>query len=164
MRQNGIGGNWIIGQQNGLKVLWHTVKWSITLHCDDAVCDDELRPNRRANVENAFVDSSPVKDILRPAVAAARNNAKHVLHAERDSGPMMRFHFRHGDDEVRLENGSWKPQVPKPGIVGLNLRFDQLVTIEIHERDIAMRKLVAEAVLVQEQIRVAMMTWAFANH
>ena len=59
---------------------------------------------------------------------------------------------------------SAEPQIAKAGIVGLKLRFDQLITIEIHERDLAMRKLISEADLVQEQIRVAMMPWAFPNH
>ena len=76
----------------------------------------------------------------------------------------MGFHFRHGYDEVRCEDGARKPQVAKTGIVGLKPRFDEFITIEIHECDLAVRKLIAEASFVQEQIRVAMMTWAFPNH
>ena len=55
-----------------------------------------------------------------------------------------------------------EPQVAETGIVGLELRF-QLITIEIHERDLAVRKLIAEVGLVQEQIRVAMMPWPFTH-
>jgi hypothetical protein len=38
--------------------------------------------------------------------------------------------------------------VAETGIVGLKLRFDQLVAIQIHERDLAMRDLIAHAGLV----------------
>ena len=105
-----------------------------------------------------------MKNILGPAVSVARHNTKHVFHAERDTGPVMRFHFRHGYDEIRCEDGSWKPQVAKTGVIGLKLRFDQPIAIEIHEGDLSLRKLIAEPGFVQEQIRVAMMPWAFPNH
>ena len=49
------------------------------------------------------------------------------------------------------------------GIVGLKLRLDQFVAIEIDECDLAMRELIAETGLVEEQIRVAMMPWSFAD-
>ena len=49
------------------------------------------------------------------------------------------------------------------GIVRLKLGFDQLVAIEIHEPDLAMRKLIAKTRLMEEQIRVAMMPGAFGN-
>ena len=34
------------------------------------------------------------------------------------------------------------------GIVGLELRFDELVAIEIHERDLAVGKLIGQASLI----------------
>ena len=86
-----------------------------------------------------------MQHILRPAVSAAGDNSKHVFHAERDAGPVMRFHFRHGHDEIGRQNGSWKPQVAEAGIVRLKLRFDQLVAIEIHEGHLAGGQLIGEA-------------------
>ena len=94
------------------------------------------------------MDSGPVKNIFRPAVPAARHNAKHVFHAECDPGPVVCFHLRHGRDEIGRQNGSWQPQVAEAGIVGLELRFDEIIPIEIHECDLAVRKLIAEAGLV----------------
>src|SRR5690348_6273889 len=76
---------------------------------------------------------------------------------------MMCLHFGHGHDEIGRENGSWKPQEAQTGIVGLKLRFDQLVAIEIDKCDLAMRNLIAEAGVVYKQICVAMMSWPFAN-
>ena len=91
------------------------------------------------------MDSGPVKDILGPAVSAGGNNPEHVFHAECDVGPVACFHLRHGHDEIGCEDGPWEPQVAKTGIVGLELRFDELVAIEIHGCDLAVRKLIAEA-------------------
>src|SRR5207302_10977589 len=49
------------------------------------------------------------------------------------------------------------------GVVCLELRFDKFVAIEIHERDLAVCKLIAEACLVKKKIRVAMVTGPFCN-
>src|SRR5437867_166544 len=117
---------------------WRTVQRTIALHSDNAISDDEVRAHRGADVENAFVNSDPVQDILRPAVAGARHNAKHVFHAERDPRPVVSLHFRHRYDEIRCEDSSWQPQMVETGVVGLKLRFDELVAIEIHECDFAL--------------------------
>ena len=122
-----------------------TVEWTVAFHSDDCVSDHEVRTDRGADVENAFVNSCPVKDVFRPAVTGARNDPKHVLHAQRDAGPVMRLHLGHRDDEVGCQNGSWKPQVAKTGIVRLKPGFDEFVAIEIYKCDLAMHKLIAEA-------------------
>jgi hypothetical protein len=95
-----------------------------------------------------FVDSGPMKDVLRPAVAFARNYSEHVFHAERDPSPVVCFHFGHGHDEIRCQDRSWKPQVAKTGMVGPELCPDESVSIEIHECDLALRKLIVEAGLI----------------
>ncbi len=43
------------------------------IHRDDTVSNNEMWSNRRADIENAFVDSCPVKEILGPAVVAPKN-------------------------------------------------------------------------------------------
>ena len=49
------------------------------------------------------------------------------------------------------------------GVVGLEFRLDEFVAIQIHERDLAGRELIAEAGLVLEQLSVSMMPWPFAD-
>ena len=89
-----------------------------------------------------------MKDVLGPAVSRSRDDSEHVFHAEGDARPMVGFHFRHGHNEIRCQNGSWKPQVTEAGIVRLKLGFDQVVAIEIDELDFALRKLVTQPGLV----------------
>jgi len=130
---------WIIRQEHGFQVFGDAVKRSVTFHCDDGICDDEMRAHRCANVENAFVDSGPVEDILGPAVTASRNDSEHVFHAQRSSGPVMRLHLWHGYDEIGRENSSGQPEMAQAGIVGLKLGFDEGVAIQIDEMDLAMQ-------------------------
>ncbi len=85
------------------------VQRTVALHRDNRVSDDEVRSNGGANVENAFVNTGPMKDVLGPAIAASGDNAKHVFHAQGDPGPVMSFHLRHGHNEIRTQNGSREP-------------------------------------------------------
>jgi hypothetical protein len=64
---------------------------------------------------------------------------------------MVGFHFGHGNDEIRREDGSWEPQVVETGVVGLELRLDELVAIEIHEEDLAVPDVIAETSFVQKK-------------
>jgi hypothetical protein len=45
----------------------------------------------------------------------------------------------------------------------LEFRLEEFVTIQIHEPDVAIHKLLTDPSLVEKQIRVAMMPWAFAD-
>ena len=49
------------------------------------------------------------------------------------------------------------------GVRGLQFRLDQFVTIEVHESNLAMREMIPEARLMEEQFRVAVMTGAFSD-
>ena len=49
------------------------------------------------------------------------------------------------------------------GVAGLEFRLDEFVAIKIDETDVAMQELIAEARLMEEQFRVAMMTGAFSD-
>ena len=51
----------------------------------------------------------------------------------------------------------------KAGVVGLEFRLDELVAFEIDEPDMAMREMIAKTRVMEEQIRVAMMSGAFCN-
>jgi len=99
-RQNRVGCDGIIREQNDMQILGAPIKRPIPFHGDDAVCNDEVRAYSGADIENALVDTCPVKDIFGPAIAASGDNAKHVFHAERDAGPVVGFYLRHGDDEI----------------------------------------------------------------
>ena len=99
----------IITEQNGVQVFCGAVERSVAFHSDDTICNDKVGTDRGTNIDNAFVNSDPMKDILGPAITRPWDDAEHVFHTERDAGPMMRFHFRHGYDEIRSENGSREP-------------------------------------------------------
>ena len=92
-RKEEVRGDGIIAQQNGVQHFCGTVERSVAFHYDDAVRDDKVRTDGSADIQNAFVNSDPMKDVLRPAIARSRHNAKHVLHAERDTGPVMALTF-----------------------------------------------------------------------
>src|SRR6266581_407431 len=49
------------------------VQRAVAFHGDDGNRDNKVRSDRCADIENAFVDSCPVEDVFRPAVAAARD-------------------------------------------------------------------------------------------
>src|SRR6266571_7133633 len=85
-----IRGHRIIRKYKCVQSALRTVERAVAVHGDNGISDYEVRTNRGADIENAFVDSGPVKDVLGPAVAAARHNAKHVFHAERYHGPVVR--------------------------------------------------------------------------
>jgi hypothetical protein len=124
------------------------VERAVAFHSDDSVGDNEIRADRGTDVENTFVNAGPVEDVFRPAVTRPRNDSEHVLHAERDAGPVMGFHFGHRNDEVGCQDRSWKPQTVQTGIVGPKRGFDEFVAIEIHKCDLAVHKLIAEPGLV----------------
>src|SRR5207249_3281110 len=135
-------------EQKGSQAFCPTIERSVAFHANDSVSDDKVRANCRADVENALVNSGPVENILRPAVPAAWDNTKHVFHAERDAGPVVRLHLRHGHDEVRCEDGSREPEMSETGIVGLELCLDELVAIQINKPNLAVRELIGETGLV----------------
>src|SRR5262245_16167153 len=121
-----------------------------------------MRPNSRADIQDAFVDPCPMENVFRPAVSIARDNPKHLFQAQRDAGPVMCFHLRHRHDEIRCDYGSWKPQFAETGKVSSKPRFDQFVAIEIDEGDLAVDKLIPQSCFVEEQFRIAMMPRTFA--
>ena len=49
-------------------------------------------------------------------------------------------------------------------IVRLEFRLDEFVAIQIDEPDPAMRKVIAEARLMQKQLRIAMVTRSFTGN
>src|SRR5262245_594198 len=146
-----------------MKRFLRSVERAVAFHCDDRVSDHELRTDRGTNVENACVNAGPVDDVLRPAVTGPGHNAKHVLHAERDTGPVVGLHLRHGYDEIRHQDCSREPQVTKTGIVCLELCFDEFVAIEIDEGNLSVQELIGEASFVNKEVCVAMMTRPFSH-
>ena len=67
----------------------------VAVHCDDSVCNHKMRANGCADIENAFVDSGPMQEVFRPAVAGTSHDAEHIFHAQSDARPVMRLHFWH---------------------------------------------------------------------
>ena len=60
-----------------------------------------------------------------------------VLHAQRDTRPVMGLHLGHGNHEVCVEHCARQPNVPQACVVCTELGFDQLVAIEVNERNAA---------------------------
>ena len=127
------------------------------------VCNDKVNRNCGANVEDALLNSSPVEDVLGPAVLVARDNAKHVLHAESDSRPVMCFHLRHRDKKVSLKNRPRQPQMAHAGVAGAKRCTDQFVTIQIHETDSLILKMLAITGFHEHQLYVPLVSWPFRN-
>src|ERR1017187_4265717 len=51
--------------------------------------DNEVDRHSGTQIKDALLNALPVENILRPTVSRARHYAKHVLHAERDAGPVV---------------------------------------------------------------------------
>ncbi len=113
-----------------------SVQRPVALHRDHPIRDNEVDRRCGADVENAAMDPLPVEKVLRPAILAPRHNAEHVLHAERDSGPMVCFDLGHGHDEVGRKHCPRQPQVIEPGVVRPCSHFDQFVAIQINESEL----------------------------
>src|SRR5664280_2205263 len=91
------------------------VKGPVSFHRHDAVRDNEVDRNGGAQIEDAFLNALPVEDVLRPSISRTRYYAKHVLHAERDAGPVVGLDLRHGTKEIRFQHCPGKPEIPHAG-------------------------------------------------
>src|ERR1035441_5600868 len=74
------------------------VEWPVSFQGHDAVRDNEVDRNGGAQIEDAFLNALPVEDVLRPSISRTRHYAKHVLHAERDAGPVVGLDLWHGNE------------------------------------------------------------------
>jgi hypothetical protein len=66
----------------------------VTLHGRDRIDDRQMRPDGRVEIEDRVRDPFDVQHGLRPAVHGAGHRAEQVLHAARDSGPVMGLQLR----------------------------------------------------------------------
>src|ERR1017187_4389269 len=94
-RTREIRGYGIVGKDDLSEMPMGSVQRPVALHRDHPIRDNEVDRHRGADVENAAMDPLPVEKVFRPAILTPRHNAEHVLHAERDSGPMVRFDLGH---------------------------------------------------------------------
>src|SRR5215831_14948623 len=85
--ENGVCGDGIIAKQNRVKFFGRAAERAITFHSDNPICNHKARTNGRTDIEDAFVNSSPV----------------------------MGFHLWHRHDEIRRQDGTWEPQMTKTG-------------------------------------------------
>ena len=83
--------NWIVAAHDHAARFWLALDWSIPFHADDAVHNRKIRPHGSVDIENCAIDSRPMKNVLRPTVASARNDAKHIFQRQRYAGPVMCF-------------------------------------------------------------------------
>src|SRR5208337_5132909 len=83
----GIGSDRVVRKHDLFERTRSAVEGSVSFHCDYSVRDDEVNRDCGADIEDAFVNTFPVKNILRPPVSCARYYTKHVLHTESDTRP-----------------------------------------------------------------------------
>jgi hypothetical protein len=77
--QTGTGevrGDRIVGENDLPEMSVTSVKGSVPLHGNDAVCDDEVHRRRCADVKDAPVDAFPMQNILGPAILCARHDIR----------------------------------------------------------------------------------------
>src|SRR5882724_1513991 len=113
-----------------------------------------MNGHRGANVQDALLDSLPVKNVFWPTVPGSRYYAKHVLHAECDARPVMRLNLRHGNDKIGCEDRAGQPQGLHSGVAREQAPFEELVTIQVHERNPLPVELVRESTLDENQFSV----------
>jgi len=140
------------------------VKGTISFHRDNSVGDYEMNRHRCTNIQNALLDTSPMKNVLRPTVLAPRDNPEHVLHAQSDTGPVVHLYLWHGDNEVRLQDCSGKPEVLQVGVRSGKPRPDEFVAVEIHERNFVQLQLLLIGALGKHELSVALVSRALANN
>jgi len=106
-----IGGYRIVCKDNTAKPSGRPVQWAVALHAHNGIRDHEMDGNCGAQIEDRFLDAMPMEDILRPAVLVPGNHPEHVLHAERNPGPVVCFYLGHGNQKIRAE---YRPREPEP--------------------------------------------------
>src|SRR5260370_4421347 len=116
-----------------------------------------------ANVQDALLDSLPVKNVFGPTVLRSRYYAKHILHAECDARPVMRLNLRHRNDKVGFKDGTGQPQRLHSGVAREQAPFDEFVTIQIDKRDPLLVQQVRESTLDENQFSVPLVPRTFAD-
>src|SRR5271157_4853857 len=106
-----IGSDRVIRNNNLPKRTSSAVKGSVAFHGLNAVCDHEMDRNGGAQIEDALLNALPVEDVLRPSISRTRHYAKHVLHAERHTRPVVGLDLWHGNQEIRFQHGPRKPEM-----------------------------------------------------
>jgi len=91
----------ITGENDLAEFPVRSVQGSVLLGGNHAIRDHEVDWRRRADVENAAIDSFSRGGHYSASILGPRHSAEHFLHAERDSSPIMRFDRGHGHDEIR---------------------------------------------------------------
>src|SRR5664280_2022340 len=107
-----VGFNRVIRKHNLTQRPRRAVERSVSFHCHDAVRNNEVDRNGGAQIEDAFLNALPVEDVLRPSISRTRHYAKHVLHAERDAGPVVGLDLWHGNKEIRFQHCPREPEIP----------------------------------------------------
>jgi len=121
-----IGSNRVIGKYDLSQRTRGAVERPVSFHSYDAVRDNKVDRNCRAQVEDALLNALPVENILRPSVSRARYNAEHVLHAESDARPVWVFIL--GIDTIKCASstvrGSQRHFIPMEVVRSIVARFN----------------------------------------
>src|SRR5271157_1918213 len=102
--------------------------------------------------------------VLRPSVSCARHYAEHVLHAESDARPVVGLDLRHGNQEIRFQHRSRKPEFFQACVGGSQPRADQFVAIQIYESNLFVSKTLLIPSLRKNESCIALMPRTLSNY
>src|SRR6266849_3739930 len=159
-----VRGHGIVGENDLPEMSVTSVKRPVTLHGNDAVCDDEVHRHRRADIKDAPVDALPMQNILGPAVLCARHYTENVLHAQRDASPVVGFDLRHRHHEVGFEHSPGQPEVLHARIGGPHWHLEEFIAVQINEADLLAAQLSGEPALGKQQICISLVSGSLSNH
>ena len=91
------------------------------------------------------------------------DDAEHVFQAERHTRPVVCLHLRHGHNEVCCQNALWYPQRIEPCEGRRHLHLPHVVSIQIHETQLAVPQLRLKAALSENEIRVPLVARSFLS-
>jgi len=75
----------------------------------------------------------------------------------------MRLNLRHGNDKIGFKDGTGQPQGLHSGVAREQAPFEELVTIQVHERNPLLVELVRKPALDENEFRVPLVPRTFAD-
>jgi len=76
---------------------------------------------------------------------------------------VMCLNLRHGNDKIGFKDGTGQPQGIHSGVAREQASFEELVTIQVHERNPLLVELVPKPALDENEFRVPLVPRTFAH-
>ena len=123
---------------------------TISFHADNPIDDRQVGTHGRIDVVDRLGNAIEVQNVLRPAVADSRHDAEEVLHRKCRACPVVRLHFRQGDDPVdaseRLRQVELSLFHAASGILGRKHAVD----VQVDEGQLGVIKLTLQSALFED--------------